>query len=92
MNSQKKKLTFSCVSCNGSYKSERGLKQHYARSSCEAPTHQCQAAQERQSTQEQRQSTHEQDLLIPPLNNNEVMHYTWAIYRDIEFEENVTFI
>ena len=37
MNSQKEKLTFSCVSCNGSYKSEQGLKQHYARTSCEAP-------------------------------------------------------
>ena len=86
MNSQKKRLTFSCVSCNGSYKSERGLKQHYARSSCEAPTPQYQA------TQEQRQSTHEQELLIPPLNNDEVTHYIWGRYRDIEFEENVTFI
>ena len=92
MNSQKEKLTFSCVSCNGSYISERGLKQHYARSSCEAPTHQCQATQERQLTQKQCQSTHEQELLIPPLNNNRVTHYTWGRYRDIEFEENVTFI
>ena len=54
MNSQKEKLTLSCVSCNDSYKSERGLEQHYARSSCEAPTHQFQVTQERQSTQEQR--------------------------------------
>ena len=30
--------------------------------------------------------------MIPPLNNNEVTHYTWGKYRDIEFEENVTFI
>ena len=85
MSSQKEKLTFLCNSCNGSYKSKRGLKQHYARSSCEAPTHQCQATQECQST-------HEQELLIPSLNNNEVTHYTWGRYRDIEFEENVTFI
>ena len=92
MNSQKKKLTFANVSCNGSYKSKRGLKQHYTRSSCEAPTHQCQVTQERQSTQEQRQSTHEQKLLVPHLNNNEVTHYTWGRYRGIEFEENFTFI
>ena len=92
MDSEKEKLTFSCVSCNGFYKSERGLKQHYARSSCEGPTHQCQATQERQSTQEQRQSTQKQELFIPPLNNNEVTHYNWGRYRDIEFKENVTFI
>ena len=92
MNSEKEKLTFSCVLCNGFYKSERGLKQHYARSSCEGPTHQCQATQERQSAQEQRQSTQKQELFIPPLNNNEVTHYNWGRYRDIEFKENVTFI
>ena len=92
MNSQKEKLTFSCVSCNVSHTSEQGLKQHCARSSCEAPTHQCQATQERQSTHEQRQSIHEQEVLIPPLNNNEVMHYTLRRCRDIEFHENVTFI
>ena len=92
MNSQKEKLTFSCVSCNVSHTSEQGLKQHYTRSSCEAPTHQCQATQERQSTHEQRQSIHEQEVLIPPLNNNEVMHYTLRRCRDIEFHENVTFI
>ena len=67
-------------------------KQHYARSSCEAPTHQFQVTQEGQPTQEQRQSIHKQELLIPPLNNNEVKHYIWGRYRDIEFEENVTLI
>ena len=81
-----------CVLCNGSYKSERAMKQYYARSSCEAPTHQCQVTQECQSIQEQRQSTHEQELLTPPLNNNEVTHYIWGTYQDIELEENVTFI
>ena len=30
--------------------------------------------------------------MIPPSNNNEVAHYTWRRYQDIEFEENVTFI
>ena len=92
MNSHEEKFTFSCVLCNGCYKSERGLKQHYARSSCQAPTHQCQTTQERQSTQKKGQSTHEQELLIPPLNNNEVTHYSCGRYRDMEFEENVTFI
>ena len=29
---------------------------------------------------------------MPPLNNNEMKHYIWGGYRDIEFEENVTFI
>ena len=77
MNSQKEKLAFSCISCNSSYKSKQGFKQHYAGIPCEAPTHQCQATQERQSTQEQRQSTYEQELLIPLSNNNEVTHYTW---------------
>ena len=72
----KREVDLLCVSCNGSYKSKRGLKQDYSRPSCEAPTHQCQATQERQSTQEQRQATYEQELLIPPLNNNEATHYT----------------
>ena len=100
MNSQKEKLAFSCVLCNSSYKSEQGLKQHYARTSCELPTHQCQAIQEHQSTQGQHQSTYKQqdqssykqELLVPPLNNNEVMHYTWGRYQDKEFEENFAFI
>ena len=92
MNFQKEKLTFSCLSCNGSNKSERGLKQRYAGSSCETLIHQCQVPKERQSTQEQRQSTYKQELSIPPLNNNKVTHYTWGRYRDIEIDENVTFI
>ena len=92
MNYQKEKLNFSWTLCNGSYKSVRRLKQHYAISSCEAPTHQCQATQEYQSTQKQRQLTHEQNLLIPSLNNNEVTHYTWGKYWKKEFKENVTFI
>ena len=78
MNSQKEKLTFSCVLCNSCYKSEGGLNQHYSRSFCEAPTPQCQAKQNRQSTQKQLQSTHKQELLTTPLNNNEVTHHTWG--------------
>ena len=53
MNSKQEKLTFSCVLCNGSDKLEQGLKQHFARGSCEAPIHQFQVTQEGQSTQEQ---------------------------------------
>ena len=92
MNSQKEQLAFSCLLCNSSYKSEQGLKQHYARTSSELPTPQCQATQEHQSTQGQHQSTYKQELLIPPLNNNEVIHYTWGRYQDIEFQENFAFI
>ena len=69
MNCRKEKLTFSCLSCNGSYKSKQGLKQHYARSSFEAPTYQCQVTLEHQSTQNNVNENMDKWCIIPGEDN-----------------------
>ena len=79
MNCRKEKLTFSCLSCNGSYKSKQGLKQHYARSSFEAPTYQCQVTLEHQSTLNNVNENMDKWCIIPGEDN-------------IKFEKNVTSI
>ena len=82
---------FLCSSCNKSYRTQRGLNQHRAKSlSCKTS----------QSVDDEHLSkVNEQQLVntdpieqIPPVVvENEKVLYTWGKYRDIEFEENVSF-
>ena len=82
---------FLCSSCDKSYRTQRGLNQHRAKSmSCK--TSQSVADEHLSKVNEQKiVNTEPVEQILPVVEENEKVLYTWGKYRDVEFEENVCF-
>ena len=82
---------FLCSSCDKSYRTQRGLNQHRAKSMSCKTSQSVDDDHLSKVNEQQIVNTEPIEQVIPVVEENEKVLYTWGKYRDIDFEENVSF-